>query len=160
MLIAAHAGTGKTTLARKYPNKTIDFVCMPYKYTNCTNNENEAHKADVSYEFNPLWPVNYTVELLNILNPDKIILIPPIFEVLHDVYFNEGIKYILCYPDRRLKDEYRKRYLQRGNTDRFIEIFINGWDLFLDKFENDKIGEHIVLKSGEYLSDVIDLDNI
>ena len=32
MIIATHAGTGKTTLARMYPDRVIDLVCMPYKY--------------------------------------------------------------------------------------------------------------------------------
>ena len=32
MIIAAFAGTGKTTMAKLYPQTAIDFVCMPYKY--------------------------------------------------------------------------------------------------------------------------------
>ena len=31
-IIAAFAGTGKTTLAMRYPDLVIDFVAMPYKY--------------------------------------------------------------------------------------------------------------------------------
>jgi adenylate kinase len=30
IIIAAYAGTGKTTLANAYPQKFTDFVCMPY----------------------------------------------------------------------------------------------------------------------------------
>ncbi|MDR2713245.1 MAG: hypothetical protein LBB91_09070 [Clostridiales bacterium] len=32
MIIAAYAGTGKTTLARMYPEKYMDFVLIPNKF--------------------------------------------------------------------------------------------------------------------------------
>jgi len=32
MIIAAYAGTGKTTLAVMYPDMVANFVCMSYKY--------------------------------------------------------------------------------------------------------------------------------
>jgi hypothetical protein len=34
LIIAAYAGTGKTTLAKKRPDEFVDFICMPYKFEN------------------------------------------------------------------------------------------------------------------------------
>ena len=41
-----------------------------------------------------------------------------------------------------------------------IEIFIDGWDNFLDSLEDDQYTDFIVLKSFQFLSDVIDLNSI
>ena len=52
MIIAGFSGIGKTTLAKLYPYKVIDFVCMPYKY-NLGENEvlTEADKANHDLDF-------------------------------------------------------------------------------------------------------------
>jgi hypothetical protein len=69
----------------------------------------------------------------------------------------EKIPYVLCYPDKSLKSEYLMRFIERGNTECFIEIFIGRWGNFINSFENDISAlKHIVLKSGQYLSDVVD----
>ena len=75
MIIAAHAGTGKTRFAKTVYD-SVDFVCMPYKFP-----------------------------------------------------------YILCYPERNAKDEYERRYKERGNTTDFLNVFIGYWDIFLDQME-------------------------
>lgn len=160
MLIAAHAGTGKSTFARMYPDKVIDLVCMPYKYEDYNYpEESEAVKANTDADFNVNWPDNYYIAVLNHLKSGKIILIPPVFDVIYKLYAADNIKYILCYPERNLKDEYEQRYIKRGNTQEFLEMFIWGWDYFIDNCEKDPYGKHVVLKSGQYLSDVIDIDS-
>ena len=62
--------------------------------------------------------------------------------------------YILCYPEVGIKDEYEKRYLQRGNTEDFIDIFIGSWEGFMESLQCDIYGTHIVLSKKEYLLDV------
>ena len=59
-IIAAYAGTGKTTLAAKYPDTMIDFVCMPYKYYLAPDGDSsEAGKANPFNELRKDWPYNY-----------------------------------------------------------------------------------------------------
>jgi hypothetical protein len=68
----------------------------------------------------------------------------------------EKLPYILCYPQKDAKEIYRKRFLDRGNSTEFIKVFIDRWDEFIESFEQDSYGQHIVLKPDQFLSDVID----
>lgn len=35
-------------------------------------------------------------------------------------------------PNRDCKEEYRQRYINRGNNQSFLDVFIEGWDVMLD----------------------------
>ena len=155
MIVAAHAGTGKTHLASMYPDKVIDFICMRYKYfLESEPVDGEASKANPDNEMRSEWPENYVQELIKLRNSDKIILIPPDVCVLA-LLDAESIPYLLIYPQRSAKEEYRRRYVERGNTAYFIQVFIDGWDLLLERMEKHPHGQHIVLESHQFLSDVI-----
>lgn len=62
----------------------------------------------------------------------------------------------LVYPDRSLKEEYIERYEKRGNNEGFIKLLKENWDNWMDEMEEQEDCNKIVLKSGEFLSDVID----
>ena len=157
MIVAAHAGTGKTYLATMYPDKVIDFVSMPYKYfLKSESGEGESGKANPDYEMRPEWPDNYVQELEKLCDSDKIILIPPDIFVLV-MLDARNIPYLLVYPQRSAKEVYRQRYIERGNTDAFLDIFVDGWDLFLERMEGHPRGKHIVLEPHQFLHDVIEL---
>lgn len=162
MIVAAHAGTGKTTFAKLYPDIVIDFVAMPYKYYLRDSDNPEPEKSKASYSILDMqldWPENYFEAIKKILGEQKIVLIPPVMPVL-TLLGQEQIPYVLCYPERGAKEVYRKRYADRGNTDEFLSIFVDDWDFFLDSFENDTHGKHIVMQPHQYLSDVIDIPTL
>jgi len=155
-IVAAYAGTGKTTLAKTRPDKYVDFVAMPYKYylPNICESESEHHKADFSLEMREEWPQNYVAAILHELEQhNKTLLIPTASNVLQLLQVAK-IGYFLCYPMRELKEEYRRRYLSRGNNRDFLSVFIDGWGRFLDSLEASGYGEHITLGAGAYLSNV------
>ena len=162
MIIAAYAGTGKTTLANMYPDKIVDFVAMPYKYHLEQGIDSaECEKLKASYGFEMLqesWPANYVSAIKEALGYGKILLIPSSRLVLRYLE-NENIPYTLCYPQRDAKEVYRQRFLDRGNTNGFLEIFIDGWDNFMDSLESDTFGKHIVMQPHQFLSDVVSLPN-
>jgi len=164
MIIAAHAGTGKSTLAAMYPDRMVDFVAMPYKYyldelEEPAQGDAEAgkNKANPNLNMRIEWPYNYVEAIKEALAGEKTLLIPAAFDVLR-LLRKDNIPYTLCYPQRDAKEVYRKRYLDRGNTEDFLEIFIGGWERFLDYLEQDTYGQHIVMQPHEFLSDVITCD--
>jgi len=165
MIIAAFAGTGKTALARMYPQKAVDFVSMPYKYylkdtgDNARQPEDEACKADFNNIMREDWPDNYVAAIIESMRDGKILLIPSAWNVLARLKA-KNIPYYLCYPRRDSKEIYKKRFLDRGNTEDFIDIFIGGWDGFMDTLEGDTYGRRIVMLPHQYLIDVIDIDSI
>jgi hypothetical protein len=156
MIIAAYAGTGKTTLAKECPERFRDFVCMPYKYelNELPGDETEAEKANPDNVLRMEWPFNYVDAIKAEMREGKHLLIPTDYYVMMMLRV-KNMPYVVCYPERSAKDEYLRRYLQRGNTVEFTDIFIGRWDKFLDGFESDRYGRHIILKPGEFLSDVI-----
>ena len=157
MIIAAHAGTGKTRFANLVYD-AVDFICMPYKYYlpdgTLSYEEVEESKADLTLELREEWPGNYIKAVINQYNENRYVIIPPIKRVL-EALREEEIPYILCYPKRSDKDEYERRYRERGNSESFLDIFIGHWDSFLDLMESDPGKHHIVMESDEYLTDLL-----
>jgi len=62
----------------------------------------------------------------------------------------------LIYPEKDLKDEYLQRYKDRGNNDAFVDLLDKNWDNCMDEMDNQDASYKIRLKSGQYMSDVID----
>ena len=157
MIIAAHAGTGKTRFANTIFDAT-DFICMPYKYylpdgmMSCE--ESEHMKADLGLDIRDEWPDNYVKAVINQYNENRYVIIPPVMSVLSALR-DEEIPYILCYPERSAKNEYERRYKERGNSEDFLDIFIGHWDRFLDQMKSDPGKHHIIMKSNEYLTDLL-----
>lgn len=162
MIIAAFSGTGKTYFC-SHVEGAKDFVCMPYKYELQFSSEiqgdyfeGEKAKADPNNEMKPEYPQNYVDAILENMDKYKYLLIPSDWRVL--AYLKEkNVPYLLCYPEVGAKEEYQRRYLERGNTDEFMDIFIGGWDKFMESLRNDKYGTHIVLTEKEYLLDAKEL---
>lgn len=57
-------------------------------------------------------------------------------------------------------EDYLQRYIECGNSETFLEIFIQGWEWFLVGLEAHTGGQHIVLKSHEFLSDALEVEVI
>jgi len=160
MIIAAFTGAGKTTLSKLYPQTVIDFTCMSYKYYLDEDKEpTETCKADPNLDFRFGWEKDYVQAIKQHMSDYRILLIPSDRLVLL-LLEKEGIMYTLCYPKREAKEEYHKRFIERGNSNHFIDIFIGRWDYFMDTLESDSYGKHIVLDSDQFLSDVIDVEKL
>jgi hypothetical protein len=159
MIVAGFSGIGKSYFASLHPDKAIDFVCMPFKYfLDPLAPYDESSKADPDLVMRPEWPCNYVKAILE-CPTDKIILIPSDVWVLH-LLAKVNKPYYLCYPKRKAKKEYKKRFIKRGNSDDFLSIFIGDWESFMDGLREDTYGRHIVLKPKQYLSDVLDINAI
>jgi len=154
MIIAAYAGCGKTTFVSKTWD-SIDLVCVPYKYIvpdDFPSEQAESAKAAYGYPLNPRWPENYISAVLTAYHRYQYVLIPTVLPVLRALQRFQT-PYILCYPERSARQEYKRRFRERGNTEAFESVFIGHWDDYLDQFEQDDYGKHLVLKEDEYLLD-------
>ena len=68
----------------------------------------------------------------------------------------EGIKFALVYPDIKLKDEYIQRYKDCGSNETFVKLLETNYENWITELTIQGGCEHIVLQSGQYLSDVIE----
>ena len=159
MIIAAFAGAGKTHFCNLHPH-ALDFVIMPFKYKNYTQiatscTESESIKAHLDLELRPDWRDMYYEALINTYHhyPNEVLVIPTDREILFRLD-QDDIPYTVVYPNRCLKEEYLARYVARGNTEAFLDVFIGRWGMWMD-LVRDANGTHIELQSGEFLSDVL-----
>ena len=151
IIVAAFAGTGKTYLGRQYPDKILDLECMPYKYNYEPGTVfSEKDKATI-WDISDDWPYNYVKRIQEVVNDYEIILIPPDMLVLELLRF-DSMPYILVYPNRQCRDEYKERFILRGNQEEFIYVFIDGWDRFIDAYEKLCCTARLTLDCGEFLT--------
>ena len=162
MIIAAYAGTGKTTFAEKFAD-VIDIPSMPYRwiFPVLTSDEKEENSKELEGEKgacyhleNPFWPENYVAEILRAEQNYKYVIIPTIMSVVDILVRDYARKVVLCYPDVSLREEYRERYIRRGNSESFLELFVDGWEDFLAPIAEFQGATPLVMKSGEYLTDL------
>jgi len=149
IVIAGFAGIGKTTLAKKYIN-VCDLDSTAYNWHNTEHeNFNDEQLKGLIRKPNPLWPQNYIDEIKNKMQEYDILLVKSNPDIL-EIYDREGIPYIICYPCKEALNEYKQRYVNRGNNAIYIEKTINSYDLKVQKW-NEKPNDKIVLKLNEML---------
>lgn len=158
MIIACYAGVGKSTFAKRYPEETMDLYSMPFSWIlpEKTDGEFENVKAAPYLLRNPAFPDNYIAAILENEQKYKYVLIPTIEWVLRRLYCEYKMPYVICYPRSELKEEYRNRYIARGNTLDFMDVFTEQWEDRISSLMQDRSGSHIQLGSGQFLTDVKD----
>jgi len=157
MILAAYAGAGKSTFARRVEG-AVDLASMPYSRVlppeKGTKQECEAEKAAPYLLRNLQYPYNYLLEILKAEREYDYVLIPTSTRVIR--MLNEmGRTVVLCYPAKDQKEDYRQRFLARGNSRDFLEVFIDCWEDFLGPYWNREVeGIHVPLGKGQFLTDV------
>ena len=133
-LISAFPGVGKTYLKDNFKNlEIIDSDSSTFDKEN--------------------FPQNYIQHIKDHIGKVDIILISS-HEVVRKALVEEGLPFILVYPDSELKNEYIQRYKERGNNENFIKILDDNWDTWMNQMKNQKGCAHIILYSGQYRSNL------
>lgn len=131
-IIAGFPGVGKSWLKNKLGDEVSD--------------------SDSSKFPKDEFPQNYINHIKSLIGNKKIILVSTHKEVLNELE-KENLDYILVYPNRELKDEYIKRYKERGSPEQFLNLLNNKWDSFINDMEKANPKKRIVLNKGEFLKD-------
>lgn len=146
MIISAFPGTGKSHLykANKSSRKIYDSDSSKFSWLE-------------SGERNPNFVTDYCDYIEKIQNKkgNHLQLISSHKEV-RDELRRRNFKYTLIYPSRELKNEYIERYIKRGSHEAFVKLMTDKWDEMIDSCEQDEKAIQIVLKSNEYISDIMD----
>lgn len=103
---------------------------------------------------NPEFPKNYMHYVKEQLTHVKLILVSSHREV-RKALFDQGIHFMLVYPDISLKDEYLQKFKDRGNSHSFITFISENWESFIKDIEAQKGCDLIKLKSGQFLTSVL-----
>ena len=72
-----------------------------------------------------------------------------------------GLNFYLVYPDRSLKDEYLRRYRERGSSQEFLGMMDKNFDLFIDSIENEEVrcAKIKLIGEDEYLDSFLNFMN-
>ncbi len=80
---------------------------------------------------------------------------------LRNVLREKGADYIVVIPNIKDKQNYIQRYKYRGNDNRFIELFENNWDNFINDIILDEETNVVILqKANETLLDYYSKEKI
>lgn len=140
-IIAAFPGVGKTHYYLNSNANVLDLDLAPYLWLDGVIRH-------------PDYPDNYVTEIKNNVGKIDLLLVSLYTEVRKQLLVQD-IAYELVYPSRELKEEYLERYRSRGNPDSFVTFMLNKWDEMISELEKECIKSKIVLKRGEYLSNIL-----
>lgn len=157
LVIAGFSGIGKTELAKKY-NNVIDLDSADYAYDNSAllHLPLEARKGK-KRPSNPMWPDNYISVIKESLVKYDLVLVWDREDIIEE-YFNNGINFVLCFPDKSDLDNYISRYRKRGNSEEYIKMKLEQYDFKMPFFERLNV-DKIILKDNETLEDYLVRNN-
>lgn len=157
MIFAAYAGTGKSYAAEEF-NGVLDMAIVPYKYQFPKEYKEEdfteCDKGCIECPLDDTYPEKYVADVLKNCGCYNHILIPSDNRVMN-VLEAQKVEFVLCYPERCLKEEYRKRYQTKGNTEEFMRIFVDRWDAWIDSFERRSCKKY-VMQQRKFLKEIIE----
>lgn len=93
---------------------------------------------------NPDFPNNYIQHIKDHLHTEDIIFVSS-HKIVREALEKEGIKYTLIYPEKNMKDEWMRRFKERGNDEKFIKFQDEHWDEFISEMENETFPDKITL---------------
>ena len=158
IVIAAFPGTGKSFCTKNESDKfngVLDSDSSNYSWLKDSQGNNTTER-------NPDFPKNYIEHIKENLGKVEVIFVSSHKEV-REALEREGIEYILVYPNVFQKDDYIKRYKNRGNSESFIRKVEANWDEWINDCRNEEYPTRIELPyfSVKYLNkEVIELIKI
>lgn len=143
MIISGFPGIGKTYYYNTVANKVADSDSSKFSWL----------KEGIRH---PEFPQNYIDHIKMLLIGRYDFIFVSSHKVVRDALVSNGLEFTLAFPESHLKDEYLQRFELRGNEESFIRMIDDSWDLFMSELESQEDCRIIRLKSGEYLSDVLE----
>ena len=151
-IISAFPGIGKTTLVQINKNY-IDLESSDYKWIDIDKTLPIEERKGTAKTINPDFPNNYIKKINELTGMGFNVLISSHKEV-REALQAQGIEYTIILPSLDMKEEMINRYLSRGNQESFVNLLKTNYEKFVEDLSMDT-NKKIVLKSGQYLSDLV-----
>ena len=133
-IISAFPGTGKTY----FFNKSKKFVL----------------DSDSSYFDKSKFPQNYIEHIKSYIGKADFILVSSHKEV-REALFQNNIRFELIIPNINLKNEYLKRYLERGSEHSFVNLLDDNWEFWINDCTDQEGCFQYELQKGQFINDII-----
>lgn len=151
-IISVFPGIGKTTLVQINKNY-IDLESSDYKWIDIDKTLPIEERKGTAKTINPDFPNNYIKKINELTGMGFNVLISSHKEV-REALQAQGIEYTIVLPSLDMKEEMISRYLSRGNQESFVNLLKTNYEKFVGDLSIDP-NEKIILKSGQYLSDLV-----
>jgi hypothetical protein len=133
-VISAFPGCGKSYCDKKYQDRFSILDSDSSEFSWIKDNEGKNTK-----ERNPDFPNNYIDHIKSNLGKVDIIFVSS-HEIVRKALKDNNINVIIVYPDKDMKEEWIRRFIQRGNDEKFIKFISDNWVKFIDDIENEDYG--------------------
>ena len=141
MLVAGFPGTGKS------------YYCHNGDWSHYMSSK-FATDSDSSKFDKTNFPQNYINHIKEKISEGYARIFISSHKEVREALVKNGLEFTLVYPKKELKEEYLKRYKERGSTDSFINLISENWDLWLEELKNQQGCRHIELESGQFIANV------
>jgi len=128
-IISAFPGTGKTRYQKEHPETCLDSDSSLFSWIEVGGVKTR----------NPDFPNNYIAHIKENIGKYEIILVSS-HDVVRDALLDNCLFFYLIYPDSYSKEEYLKRYVDRGNDDAFVKLLTDNWDKWLKELTFCEVG--------------------
>ncbi len=145
-IIAAFPGTGKSHFVSNSRKSAIDLDSN--SYTSGYTAGGAARNQD--------FPDNYISAIERTRGKSSLLFIA-VHPLVIERLLSKKVQLTLVYPEASLKHEYMQRFRERGDSQDFIELMDKTWNELLARLAQYKDIELIVLRQGQFISDVLEL---
>lgn len=130
-VISAFPACGKSYCYNNYQDKfsMLDSDSSEFSWIRDSEGNN-------TKERNPDFPSNYIKHIKDNIGKVDVIFVSS-HEVVRKALVGNNINTIIVYPDKDMKDEWIRRFKERGNNDGFISFISKNWDNFIDDIQNE-----------------------
>jgi len=143
----------KALVVSGFPGIGKSYIYDKYKF----NSDKIILDSDSSKFDKSKFPQNYINHIIENLDKVSIIMVNS-HKVIRDALKEANIDFVLVYPDISLKEEYIRRYEERGNHENFIKLLNENWDNWINEIEKDENLKIVkLIKKDYYLEDILNI---
>ena len=130
IVISAFPGCGKTYYFNHHRDdiKVLDSDSSQFSWI---------YHEDGTKERNPDFPNNYIQHIKDNMDKQDIIFVSSHEQVRQALYGN--IPFVLVFPMAYMKDEWRKRLIDRGSPIEFVKLIMDNWDNWIRGCIDDEL---------------------
>ena len=129
-IISAFPGTGKTYYHISNRENTLDSDSSNFSWIKDEKGKNTDKR-------NPEFPKNYMENIKSNIGKYDFIFVSSHKEV-RDALRENGIPYYLIYPPTEKKDQFMKRYVDRGSSKEFISLMDSNWEKWISEIDQEE----------------------
>jgi len=139
IIISAFPACGKSYMFNNYNGKPFTMFDSDSSEFSWIKDENGKNTK----ERNPEFPDNYIKHIKDNLHKVDVIFVSS-HAVVRKALNDNKINFFMVYPAKIMKEEWIRRFRERGNDENFIKFISDNWDSFI----NDIRSEEKCLKEG------------